>query len=111
MPGGKDHPGRSAFANHAYSTWKTTAPTDFLPRTRAFKQSFLLWRLPPYFRNVGKRLVKAPKLYLRGTGLLHHLLNIDSLDVLESHPIWGGNWETFVLEDLLRREAVAHPHS
>jgi predicted AAA+ superfamily ATPase len=75
------------------------------------EQSFVLRRLPPYFRNVGKRLVKAPKLYLRDTGLLHHLLNIDSLDVLESHPIRGASWETFVLEDLLRREAVAHPHS
>lgn len=74
------------------------------------EQSFLLRRLPPYFRNVGKRLVKAPKLYLRDTGLLHHLLNIESLDVLESHPIRGASWETFVLEDLLRREADTHPH-
>ena len=74
------------------------------------EQSFLLRRLPPYFRNVGKRLVKAPKLYLRDTGLLHHLLNIDSLDALDSHPIRGASWETFVLEDLLRREAVAYPH-
>jgi len=74
------------------------------------EQSFLLRRLPPYFRNVGKRLVKAPKLYLRDTGLLHHLLNIDSLDVLDSHPVRGASWETFVIEDLLRREALAHPH-
>ena len=75
------------------------------------EQSFLLRRLPPYFRNVGKRLVKAPKLYLRDTGLLHHLLNIDSMDVLDSHPIRGASWETFVLEDLLRREAATHPHA
>ena len=74
------------------------------------EQSFLLRRLPPYFRNVGKRLVKAPKLYLRDTGLLHHLLNIDALEVLDSHPIRGASWETFVMEDLLRREAVAYPH-
>lgn len=74
------------------------------------EQSFLLRRLPPYFRNVGKRLVKAPKLYLRDTGLLHHLLNIDSLAALDSHPVRGASWETFVLEDLLRREALAHPH-
>ncbi|MDP2000657.1 MAG: ATP-binding protein [Rhodoferax sp.] len=74
------------------------------------EQSFLLRRLPPYFRNVGKRLVKAPKLYLRDTGLLHHLLNIDSLEGLDSHPIRGASWETFVLEDLLRREALAYPH-
>lgn len=75
------------------------------------EQSFLLRRLPPYFRNIGKRLVKAPKVYLRDTGLLHHLLNINSLEALESHPIRGASWETFVLEDLLRREALAHPHS
>jgi predicted AAA+ superfamily ATPase len=75
------------------------------------EQSFLVRRLPPYFRNVGKRLVKAPKLYLRDTGLLHHLLNIDSLEVLDSHPVRGASWETFVMEDILRREAVAYPHS
>ena len=74
------------------------------------EQSFLLRRLPPYFSNVGKRLVKAPKLYLRDTGLLHHLLNIDTLEVLDSHPVRGASWETFVLEDLLRREAVEYPH-
>ena len=75
------------------------------------EQSFLVRRLPPFFRNVGKRLVKAPKIYLRDTGLLHHLLNIDSLDVLNSHPVRGASWETFVLEDILRREAVKHPYS
>ncbi len=75
------------------------------------QQSFLLRRLPPYFRNIGKRLVKAPKLYLRDTGLLHHLLNINSHADLDTHPIRGASWETFVLEDLLRREAVVHPHS
>jgi hypothetical protein len=75
------------------------------------EQSFLLRRLPPYFRNIGKRLVKAPKLYLRDTGLLHHLLNIGSHAVLDTHPIRGASWETFVLEDLLRRERVQHPHS
>jgi predicted AAA+ superfamily ATPase len=75
------------------------------------EQSFLLRRLPPYFRNVGKRLVKSPKLYLRDTGLLHHLLNIESLAALDSHPARGASWETFVLEDLARREAVRYPHS
>lgn len=75
------------------------------------EQSFLLRRLPPYFRNVGKRLVKAPKVYLRDTGLLHHLLNIDSLEALNNHPIRGASWETFVIEDLLRREAIQYPYS
>jgi len=75
------------------------------------EQSFLLRRLRPYFRNIGKRLVKAPKLYLRDTGLLHHLLNIGSHAVLDNHPIRGASWETFVLEDVLRRESIVHPHS
>lgn len=78
---------------------------DILERT------FLLRRLSPYFRNVGKRLTKAPKLYLRDTGLLHHLLNINARDELESHPIRGASWETFVLEDIIRRERLRFPHS
>ena len=76
-----------------------------------FERTFLVRRLPPYFRNIGKRLVRSPKIYLRDTGLLHHLLNISSLEELESHPKRGASWETFVLEDLLRRERVVYPHS
>ena len=75
------------------------------------EQTFLARRLPPYFRNVGKRLTKAPKVYLRDTGLLHHLLNLNSLGELDSHPVLGASWETFVLEDLLRRERLRHPHT
>jgi hypothetical protein len=78
--------------------------------TDILEQSFLLRRLPPYFRNIGKRLVKAPKLYLRDTGLLHHLLNINNMDELNSHPIRGASWETFVIEDILRRATLSHPH-
>ncbi len=74
------------------------------------EQTFLVRRLPPYFRNVGKRLAKAPKVYLRDTGLLHHLLNVSSLAELDSHPIRGASWETFVIEDLVRREKLRHPH-
>ncbi len=72
---------------------------------------FLVRRLSPWFRNVGKRLVKAPKLYLRDTGLLHHLLNIGSHEELANHPLRGASWEGFVIEDVLRRERVAHPAS
>ena len=75
------------------------------------EQTFLVRRLPPYFRNVGKRLTKSPKVYLRDTGLLHHLLNISFLSELDQHPIRGASWETFVLEDLCRRERLLHPHS
>ncbi len=72
---------------------------------------FLVRRLPPYFRNVGKRLTKAPKLFLRDTGLLHHLLNIGSAGELDAHPARGASWEGFVAEDILRRERVARPGS
>jgi predicted AAA+ superfamily ATPase len=72
---------------------------------------YLLRRLRPYFRNVGKRLTKAPKAYLRDTGLLHHLLNISTSEELASHPARGASWEGFVIEDVLRRERLAHPRT
>ena len=76
-----------------------------------FEQTFLVRSLRPYFRNVGKRMVKAPKVYLRDTGLLHHLLGIGNMEQLEAHPVRGMSWETFVIEDVLRREQFAHPGS
>ena len=57
--------------------------------------------LPPYHADVGKRLVKAPKVYVRDSGLLHALLNIETLDRLAGHPVIGASWEGFVLENLL----------
>jgi uncharacterized protein len=70
---------------------------------------YLIRRLPPYFRNIGKRLTRAPKVYLRDSGLLHHLLNIGSAEELAQHPARGASWEGFVIEDLLRRERLSHP--
>ena len=61
----------------------------------------LVRRLPPYHANIGKRLVKAPKVYVRDSGLLHALLNIETLDRLSGHPVVGASWEGFVLENLL----------
>lgn len=75
------------------------------------EQTFIIRRLPPFFRNVGKRLVKAPKVYLRDSGLLHHLLNLGTLDEVRNHPVHGASWETFVLEDVIRREKMRHPHA
>jgi uncharacterized protein len=72
---------------------------------------YLVRRLPPYFRNVGKRLTKSPKVYLRDSGLLHHLLNISTADELFNHPSRGASWEGFVIEDVLRRERLIHPRS
>lgn len=61
----------------------------------------LVRRLPPYHVNVGKRLVKSPKVYVRDSGLVHALLGISSLERLAAHPVAGPSWEGFVLETLL----------
>lgn len=62
--------------------------------------ALMLRRLEPHFANVGKRLVKSPKVYVRDSGLLHALLGIQDLNMLQGHPIVGSSWEGFVLEQI-----------
>ncbi len=61
----------------------------------------LLRRLPPLHANVGKRLVKSPKVYVRDSGLAHALLGIGTLEQLAGHPVVGESWEGHVIETLL----------
>ena len=61
----------------------------------------LVRRLPPFHRNVGKRLVKSPKVYVRDSGLVHALLGIRTYNDLAGHPVSGTSWEGFVIENLL----------
>ena len=61
----------------------------------------LVRRLPSWHANVGKRLVKSPKVYVRDSGLVHALLDIGGKETLLSHPIVGASWEGFVIENLL----------
>jgi predicted AAA+ superfamily ATPase len=61
----------------------------------------LLRKLPPWHSNLGKRLVKSPKLYVRDSGVLHALLGLASHDALLAHPVVGNSWEGFVIETLL----------
>ncbi|MDO8264158.1 MAG: DUF4143 domain-containing protein [Gallionella sp.] len=61
----------------------------------------LVRRLPPWHFNLGKRLVKSPKLYVRDSGLVHALLNITDKEALLAHPVVGQSWECFVIENLL----------
>lgn len=61
----------------------------------------LLRRLPPYFANTKKRLVKSPKVYVRDSGLLHALLGIADFEQLAGHPVIGSSWEGFVIENIL----------
>ena len=63
--------------------------------------SFLIRRLAPFHANIRKRLVKAPKLLFRDSGLLHALLGIASLDRLLAHPSVGASWESHVVEQCL----------
>ena len=61
----------------------------------------LVRRLPPWHTNLGKRLVKSPKVYVRDSGLVHALLDIENKETLLSHPVVGASWEGFVIENLL----------
>ena len=72
--------------------------------------TFMIRLLPPWHANVGKRLVKAPKLYIRDSGLFHTLHTIATPVQLESHPKLGASWEGFAMEQAIRLMGVAHPH-
>jgi predicted AAA+ superfamily ATPase len=61
----------------------------------------LIRRLAPFHANVGKRLIKSPKIYVRDSGVLHALLAIPTLTALFDHPIVGASWEGFVVETLI----------
>lgn len=60
----------------------------------------LVRKLPPYEANINKRLVKSPKVYIRDSGIVHALLQLESLDQLLSHHILGNSWEGFVIENI-----------
>ena len=72
--------------------------------------TFMVRLLPPWHANVGKRLVKAPKLYIRDSGLLHTLHTISTSVDLESHPKLGASWEGFAMEQAVRLMGIAHPY-
>ena len=61
----------------------------------------LVRRLPPWHTHIGKRLVKSPKVYVRDSGLVHALLDIETKETLLSHPVVGASWEGFCIENLL----------
>lgn len=63
-------------------------------------QSLMLRRLEPYHANLGKRLVKSPKIYVRDSGLLHHLLGMRNVHDLMGHPNTGASWEGFCIEQI-----------
>lgn len=62
--------------------------------------TLMVRRLPPFLPNLGKRLVKSPKVYLRDSGLLHALLGLATVRDLQGHVVAGASWEGFVVEQL-----------
>jgi predicted AAA+ superfamily ATPase len=67
----------------------------------ALSGAFVVRQLQPWFENLGKRVVKSPKVYVRDSGLLHALLGIPDLAALQGHPKLGASWEGFVIEQIL----------
>ena len=72
--------------------------------------TFMVRLLQPWYANVGKRLVKASKLYIRDSGLFHSLQSIETWDQVESHPKLGASWEGFALEQALCVAGVRRPY-
>lgn len=68
--------------------------------------ALVVWQLKPWYQNMRKRQVKAPKVYIRDSGILHGLLGIESFLALEKHPKIGASWEGFVLSELLHQLKV-----
>lgn len=96
-------------AHYHGQTWNAAEPARALgvsePTTRRYldllTDALLVRQLPPWHANLGKRQVRAPKVYVRDSGLLHRLLGIDSERALLSHPKVGASWEGFVIEQVL----------
>lgn len=99
-------------AHYHGQTWNAAEPARALgvseSTTRRYldllTDAFMLRQLAPWHANLRKRQVKAPKVYVRDSGLLHQLLGIDTTRDLMSHPKLGASWEGFAIEQVLARE-------
>ena len=99
-------------AHYHGQTWNASRLAEALGVNRATADryrdiligTFMVRLLPPWFENLGKRLVKSPKLYLRDSGVLHQLLGMEEPMDLPRHPAYGASWEGFALEQTL----IAH---
>ncbi len=72
--------------------------------------TYALRVLPPWFVNIGKRLVKSPKLYFRDSGILHSFLSIETMRGLFENPRYGASWEGFALEQILSVVEIGRPY-
>ncbi|GAB3489807.1 ATP-binding protein [Spirosoma knui] len=67
------------------------------------ENTYLIRRLPPFFVNIGKRLVKAPKVFVRDSGLMHRLTGIDDFNALSGNLLLGASWEGYVVQQVIAR--------
>jgi predicted AAA+ superfamily ATPase len=96
-------------AHHSGGIWNASeigrslgeAHTTVRRQLDALADALVVRVLPPWFANLGKRQVKAPKIYVRDTGILHALLGVADREALEGHPKVGASWEGFVIEQIL----------
>ena len=72
---------------------------------------YMLRQIQPWAGNSKKRLVKAPKIYVRDSGLAHRMLNIPDIETLLGHPAIGASWDSFVIENILRTISDKWQHS
>jgi len=97
-------------AHYHGQTWSAADPARSLgvsePTVRRYldtlTQTMMIRQLLPWHENLGKRQVKAPRIYFRDSGLLHALMDVGSLSQLLTHPRCGASWEGFALEQVLR---------
>lgn len=75
-----------------------------------FEQTFLVRSLEPYIINVKKRLVKSPKVYVRDSGILHQLLQINDFNQLLGNPVFGSSWEGVVIENVIAEMPEWQPY-
>ena len=95
-------------AHYHGQTWNSSAIAKSLDISHTTARSYLdvltnsyvMRQLRPFVSNLKKRVVKSPKVYLRDSGLLHSLLQIETLAALQSNPRYGASWEGFALEQL-----------
>jgi hypothetical protein len=100
-------------AHYHGQTWNAAEPARALGVSEStarrhldlLSDAFMIRQLQPFHANISKRQVKAPKIYVRDSGLLHQLLGIVTLKDLLSHPKIGASWEGFVIEQVLMTEA------
>lgn len=100
-------------AHYHGQTWNAAEPARALGVSEStarrhldlLSDAFMIRKLQPFYANIRKRQVKAPKIYVRDSGLLHQLLGIGTLKDLLCHPKLGASWEGFVIEQVLMTQA------